>query len=171
MRLKIELGCTHPWDVSTTWLDFTCGKFKWLDMIWKGPTVDSACQCQNQAMRSKELSVELWDIIVSRQRSWEGYQTMSAALHQSGLYGWVARQKPLLSKRHMTAHLDFAKRNLKDFQTMRNKILWSDETKIELFGLISKRHVWRKLSTSLRWSMVLATSCYGDVFQRQGLGD
>ena len=30
---------------------------------------------------------------------------------------------------------------------MRNKILWSDETKIELFGLNVKRHVWRKPDT------------------------
>ena len=50
--------------------------------------------------------------------------TISAALHQS--------KRPLLSKRHMTARLEFAKRHLKDSQTMRNKILWSDETKIEL---------------------------------------
>jgi len=64
--------------------------------------------------------------------------TISAALHQSGLYG-VARGKPLLSKRHMTARLEFAKRHLKDSQTMRNKILWSDETKIEL---------WRKPGTA-----------------------
>ena len=35
----------------------------------------------------------------------------------------------------------------KDCQTMRNKILWSDETKIELFGLNAKCHVWRKLDT------------------------
>ena len=34
--------------------------------------------------------------------------TISAALNQSGLYGRVARQKPLLSKRHMTASLEFA---------------------------------------------------------------
>ena len=27
---------------------------------------------------------------------------------------------------------------------MRNNILWSDETKIELFGLNAKHHVWRK---------------------------
>ena len=39
--------------------------------------------------------------------------TISATLHQSGLYGRVARQKPILSKRHMTAHLEFAKRLLK----------------------------------------------------------
>ena len=32
----------------------------------KGPTVDSACQSKNQAMRLMELSVELRDRIVSR---------------------------------------------------------------------------------------------------------
>jgi hypothetical protein len=68
--------------------------------------------------------------------------TISAALHQSGLYGKVARWKPLLSKRHITDCLEFAKRHLKDSQTMR--------TKIELFGLNAKR---------------------GNVLQRQGLGD
>ena len=30
---------------------------------------------------------------------------------------------------------------------MRNQILWSDETKIELFGLNAKHHVWRKPGT------------------------
>ncbi len=29
-----------------------------------------------------------------------------------------------------------------------NKILWSDETKIELFGLNSKQYVWRKPGTA-----------------------
>ena len=36
--------------------------------------------------------------------------TISAALHQSGLYGRVARRKPLLSKRNMTACLELAKK-------------------------------------------------------------
>jgi hypothetical protein len=30
---------------------------------------------------------------------------------------------------------------------LKNKILWSDENKIELFGLNAKRHVWRKPGT------------------------
>jgi hypothetical protein len=30
---------------------------------------------------------------------------------------------------------------------MRNKILWSDENKIELFDLNAKRHIWRKPGT------------------------
>ncbi|KAG2457585.1 TCB1 transposase, partial [Polypterus senegalus] len=74
--------------------------------------------------------------------------TISAAIHQSGLYGRVARRKPLLSKRHMAARLEFAKRHLKDSHTMRNKILWSDETKIELFGVNARRYVWRKPGTA-----------------------
>ena len=44
----------------------------------------------------------------------------------------------------MTARLEFAKRHLKDSQTTINKILWSDETKIELFGLNAKLHIWRE---------------------------
>ena len=46
------------------------------------------------------------------------------------------------------AQLEFAKRQLKDSQTMRNKIIWSHETKIELFGLNTKCHVWRKPGTA-----------------------
>ncbi|KAF3694399.1 hypothetical protein EXN66_Car010075 [Channa argus] len=42
--------------------------------------------------------------------------TTSAALQQSGLYGRVARWKPLLSKRNMTACM-------KDSQTMRNNLV------------------------------------------------
>ena len=45
---------------------------------------------------------------------------------------------------------------------MRNKILWSDETKIELFGLKAKRHVWRKPGT-------IPTVKKENVFQQQGL--
>ena len=66
-------------------------------------------------------------------------KTTSAALHQSGLFGRVARQKPLLCKRHMTARLEFTKKHLKYSQTMRNMILWSDETKVELFGLNARK--------------------------------
>ena len=49
------------------------------------------------------------------------------ALHRSGFYGRVARRKPLLGERQRKA----------GSQTVINKILWSDETKIEQFGLNS----------------------------------
>ncbi|KAL0153766.1 hypothetical protein M9458_050882 [Cirrhinus mrigala] len=79
--------------------------------------------------------------------------TITAALHQSGLYGRVARRKPLLSARHMKARVDS--------EMVRKKILWSDETKIELFGLNSKRYVWRKPGTAHHLSSTVLTVKHG----------
>ncbi len=80
--------------------------------------------------------------------------TITAALHQSGLYDRVARRKPLLSARHMKKHL-------KDSKMVTNKILWSDETKIERFGLNSKRYVWRKPGTAHHLSNTVPTVKHG----------
>ncbi|KAG2458309.1 TC1A transposase, partial [Polypterus senegalus] len=80
--------------------------------------------------------------------------TISAAIHQSGLYGRVARRKPLLSKRHMAACLEFAKRHLKDSRTMRNKILWSE-------CVNARCHVWRKPSTTHHQANTIPTVKHG----------
>ena len=65
--------------------------------------------------------------------------TISAVLHQSGLYGKGARPHGVCQKAP------------KDSQTMRNKILLSDEPKIEVFGLNAKRHIWRKPDGEAWW--------------------
>uniref|UniRef100_A0AAQ4RBZ2 Tc1-like transposase DDE domain-containing protein n=1 Tax=Gasterosteus aculeatus aculeatus TaxID=481459 RepID=A0AAQ4RBZ2_GASAC len=44
---------------------------------------------------------------------------------------------------------------------MRNKILWSDETKIELFGLNAKRRVWRKPGTAHHLANTIPTVKHG----------
>ncbi len=104
--------------------------------------------------------------------------TITAALHQSGLYGRVARRKPLLSARHMKARMEFAKKHLKDSKMVTNKILWSDETKIELLALILSGMCGENQALlitcpiqSQQWSMVVAASCCGGVFQLQGQDD
>ncbi len=93
--------------------------------------------------------------------------TISTALHQSGLFGRVAREKPHLSKRHMT--LEFAKSHLKDSQTMRQ---------FELFGLNGKRHIWKKPGTTHHLANNIFTVKHGGgsiklwgCFQWQELGD
>ena len=48
----------------------------------------------------------------------------------------------------MKARLEFARKHLKDSQIVRNKMLRSNETKIEQFGNNSKHHVWRKPGTA-----------------------
>ena len=83
----LHLVCiNHSWDVTTTWSPPVVNSIDWTwfgkahTCLFIGPTVDSACQSKNQAMRLKELSVDLRDRIVSRHRSGEGYQNISAAL-------------------------------------------------------------------------------------------
>ncbi len=57
---------------------------------------------------------------------------ITATLHQSGLYVSVAKLNPLISE-DMKTHLEFAKKHLKDPQTVRNKIIWSDEPQIQAY--------------------------------------
>ena len=90
--------------------------------------------------------------------------TISAALHQSGLYGRVARQKSLLSQRHMTAHMEFAKRHPKTLRPWETR--FSGLMKPSLNSLAWMRSVTSggNLAPSLRSSMVVAASCCWDVF-------
>ncbi len=68
-------------DVTTLRVKLTCGKFNWMVMIWKGThilikglTADNAYQSKNQALRSKELPVELRNRFVSSHTSGEEFR-------------------------------------------------------------------------------------------------
>ena len=86
MRLEIELRCILfpliilemflQLDWSPPVLNSTGPCLERHTPVYIGPTVDIACQSKNQAMRLKELSVELRD----RLRSWEDYQKIATAL-------------------------------------------------------------------------------------------
>ena len=65
--------------------------------------------------------------------------TISNTLHREGLKSCCARKVPLLKEAHVQAHL-----KLDDLEEALEKVMWSDETKIELFGINWTRHVWRK---------------------------
>ncbi len=65
-------------------------------------------------------------------------------LHLHGLKSCRARKVPLLKPAHVQACLKFAKDHLDDPEEVWEKAMWSDETKIELFGINSTRRVWRK---------------------------
>ena len=60
-------------------------------------------------------------------------RTISNALHREGLKSCCARKVPLLKK------AQFAKEHLDDPEEAWEKVMWSDETKIELFGINSTR--------------------------------
>ncbi len=67
-------------------------------------------------------------------------KTIGNTLRRGGLKSCSACKVPLLKKAHVQARLKFAN----DSEENWVKVLWSDETKIKLFGINSTRRVWRK---------------------------
>ncbi len=67
-------------------------------------------------------------------------KTIGNTLRREGLKSCSARKVPLLKKAHVQAHLKFAN----DSEENWVKVLWSDKTKIQLFGINSTRRVWKR---------------------------
>ncbi|KAK1787004.1 hypothetical protein P4O66_017378 [Electrophorus voltai] len=74
--------------------------------------------------------------------------TISNVLHCNGLHSRRAHKVPLLSKRHVEACLKFAHDHLEASEADWFKVLWSDETKIEVFGADHTRGVWPENGTA-----------------------
>lgn len=70
-------------------------------------------------------------------------QTIRSTLQQAGLHGRRPRRKPLLKLAHKKACKQFAEDNLSKSMNYWNHVMWSDETKINLFGSDGVQHVWR----------------------------
>ena len=70
--------------------------------------------------------------------------TIKRRLHESRYRGYTARCKPLISLKNRKARLDFAKKHLKKPAQFWKNILWTDETKINLYQNDGKRKVWRR---------------------------
>ena len=71
-------------------------------------------------------------------------RTIRRRLNEKGLYGRRPRKTPFLTQRHKKARLEFAKTYLRKPKTFWKNVLWSDETKVELFGKGHQHRVFRK---------------------------
>ena len=71
-------------------------------------------------------------------------------LYRHSLKDHSARKKPLLQNRHKKARLQFATAHGDHDRTFWRNVLWSDETKIELFCHNDHRYVWWKKGEACR---------------------
>ena len=69
--------------------------------------------------------------------------TIRRALNKQGLQGRTPRRTPLLIMRNIESRQEYARRNLDKTTEFRETVLWTDETKLELFGHMDQRYVWR----------------------------
>ncbi len=105
---------------------------------------------------SKELQASLASIKVSVHDS-----TIRKRLGKNGIHGRVPRQKPLLTKKNTKACLTFAKKYLDYPQDFWANILWTDETKVELFGKCVSHYIWRKTNTAFHRKNIIPTVKHG----------
>ncbi|CAJ0949011.1 unnamed protein product, partial [Ranitomeya imitator] len=87
--------------------------------------------------------------------------TISNTLRHHGLRSCSARRVPLLKQVHVRARLKFAREHLDDPEEFWENVLWSDETKLELFGRNTTCRVWRKKNTELHPSNTIPTVKHG----------
>ncbi|KAK3548777.1 hypothetical protein QTP70_020657 [Hemibagrus guttatus] len=87
--------------------------------------------------------------------------TISNTLHRQGLKSCSARRVPLLKPVHVRARLKFAREHLDDPEEDWENVIWSDETKIELFGKNSTCRVWRRKNAELHPKNTIPTVKHG----------
>ncbi|CAJ0946789.1 unnamed protein product [Ranitomeya imitator] len=87
--------------------------------------------------------------------------TISNTLRHHGLRSCSARRVPLPKPVHVRARLKFAREHLDDPEKFWENVLWSDETKLELFGRNTTCRVWRKKNTELHPSNAIPTVKHG----------
>uniref|UniRef100_A0A8C6P5Q3 Transposase Tc1-like domain-containing protein n=1 Tax=Nothobranchius furzeri TaxID=105023 RepID=A0A8C6P5Q3_NOTFU len=87
--------------------------------------------------------------------------TISNTLQRQGIKSCSARRVPLLKPVHVQARLKFAREHMDDTAEDWENVMWSDETKVELFGINSTRRVWRKKNTELHPKNTIPTVKHG----------
>lgn len=70
---------------------------------------------------------------------------MKRRLHESKYKGFTTRCKPLISLKNRKASIE---KHLKKPAQFCNSILWTDETKINLYQNDGKKKVWRRIGTA-----------------------
>ena len=87
--------------------------------------------------------------------------TISNVLRESGYVARKIMHKPLLSKDHMKKRLEWAKKYKDWTEVDWEKVLFTDETKIELRPYIRGGRVWKKAGEGLIEESIVGTVKHG----------
>lgn len=105
-------------------------------------------------------------------------QTIRRRLKKAGYNGRRPCKKPLLSKRNIHRRLEWAKAHVNWTVHQWKSVLWSDETKINLFGSDGITRIWRKSGDRLKKKNLLPTVKHGGgsimvwgCFNHKGVGN
>ncbi len=112
---------------------------------------------ENRHASSLQLSKEVerqTGVTISR-------DTIRLTLQRNGVHGCRPRKKPLLKPRHKKARLEFARAHADKDEDYWDSILWSDETKINVFGTDVFKTVWRRKGEEYKEKCMVPTVKHG----------
>lgn len=112
---------------------------------------------ENRHASTRDLSVEVQSVIgvpVSR-------DLIRRTVQRNGMHACRPRRKPLLKPRHKNARLEFAMAHFMKDERYWDSILWSDETKINLFGTDGFKTVWRRKGEEYKEKCMVPTVKHG----------
>uniref|UniRef100_A0AAQ4RPP5 Transposase Tc1-like domain-containing protein n=1 Tax=Gasterosteus aculeatus aculeatus TaxID=481459 RepID=A0AAQ4RPP5_GASAC len=87
--------------------------------------------------------------------------TIRRVLNTEGFYARTPRRTPLLTQKHKKSWLQYAENHINMPPKFWNSVLWSNETKLELFGPMDQRYVWRKKNEAYAEKNTLPTVKHG----------
>lgn len=87
--------------------------------------------------------------------------TIRRALHANGLHGRVPRKKPLISKKNQKLRLHFARKYENNNISFWNNVLFTDESKFEIFGKRGPVKIWRSKNKEFSEQNVVSTVKHG----------
>jgi hypothetical protein len=76
-------------------------------------------------------------------------------------HGRMARKKPFISVVNRKKRLEFAKMHLNKPKEFWYNVIWSDESKFNIFGSDGRQLVWRKVNTELQKKNLVPTVKHG----------
>lgn len=100
------------------------------------------------------------DVAFTSQKTFS-VQTVRNVLHEGSYYGRAARKKPFISEINRRKRLDFAKSHVDLSEEFWNTVIFSDESKFNIFGSDGRRYVWRRPNTELEEQHLTATVKHG----------
>ncbi len=112
---------------------------------------------ENRHASSLQLSKEVESqtgVTISR-------DTIRRTLQRNGMHGCRPRKKPLLKPRHKKACLEFARAHADKDEDYWDSILWSDETKINVFGTDGFKTVWCRKGEEYKEKCMVPTVKHG----------
>ncbi len=112
---------------------------------------------ENRHASSLQLSKEVESqtgVTISR-------DTIRRTLQRNGMHGCRPPKKPLLKPRHKKARLEFARAHADKDEDYWDSILWSDETKINVFGTDGFKTVWRRKGEEYKEKCLVPTVKHG----------